>query len=496
MSTPTNKSTNKSGNRSLTNTSSLNLSGNIGSANSQLLNNKLSGPNSINAGSSRGSAADGGSNIYGQFSNRRSEPPAANSTGSGQSQQVQNTLLGPNSATSTQPSTGNSGSRGNGNKNASANKQNEESFLSNLFGPSSDEANAPSGNSANKNTKKNNNKSTNAGSTASKDEEPGFLENLFGGNENKSESANKANGNGNNSKKSETANEQPKNNSIINSAKSTVSEGIESIKSAASGLANQVSHRLEEVAEDAGADSGNLMMTLLKIVIALLVIIGVFFVARYLLGKYQDSVYSSPYLLEGSKNAKHALVVSQDPANPSYVPMPKSDGQDGIQFTYDFWIMIESFEYKTGEWKHVFHKGNASSYPNRAPGVWIHPNTNALRVYMNTQDNILEYVDIANVPIRKWIHMAIVLDDMNLDVYVNGYLKTRKLLTSVPKLNNGDFWCNMFGGFEGYLSHIRYYARAIGPNEIAENVKSGPGNSACIDTGQVPPYLDDDWWLS
>jgi hypothetical protein len=271
---------------------------------------------------------------------------------------------------------------------------------------------------------------------------------------------------------------------------------MESIKSAASGLANQVSHKLEEVAEEVGGDSGNLMMTLLKIVIALLVIIAVFFVARYLLGKYQDSVYSSPYLLEGSKNAKHALVVSQDPANPSYVPMPKSDGQDGIQFTYDFWIMIESFEYKTGEWKHVFHKGNASSYPNRAPGVWIHPNTNALRVYMNTQDNILEYVDIANVPIRKWIHMSIVLDDMNLDVYVNGYLKTRKLLTSVPKLNNGDFWCNMFGGFEGYLSRIRYYARAISPTEIAENVRSGPGNSACIDTGQVPPYLDDDWWIS
>jgi hypothetical protein len=394
--------------------------------------------------------------------------------------QVQNTLLGPNSATSTPSGSGN----GNGSINKNTNKQNEESFLSNLFGPTADES-VPSGNSANKNSKKNNTKSTNAGSSVPKEEEPGFLENLFSGNEHKSAPTN-------NSKKSETGN----NTSIVNSTKTAVSNGLESIKSAASGLANQVSHKLEEVTEEAGGDSGNLMMTLLKIVIALLVIIAVFFVARYLLGKYQDSVYSSPYLLEGSKNAKHALVVSQDPANPSYVPMPKSDGQDGIQFTYDFWIMIESFEYKTGEWKHVFHKGNASSYPNRAPGVWIHPNTNALRVYMNTQDNILEYVDIANVPIRKWIHMSIVLDDMNLDVYVNGYLKSRKLLTSVPKLNNGDFWCNMFGGFEGYLSNIRYYARAISSTEIAENVRSGPGNSACIDTGQVPPYLDDDWWLS
>ena len=96
-------------------------------------------------------------------------------------------------------------------------------------------------------------------------------------------------GNSNNSKKSETGNS-----SIINSAKSTVSEGLESIKTAASGLANQVSHKLEEVVDEAGGDNGNLMMTMLKIVIALLVIIAVFFVARYLLGKYHDSVYSSP----------------------------------------------------------------------------------------------------------------------------------------------------------------------------------------------------------
>ena len=59
-------------------------------------------------------------------------------------------------------------------------------------------------------------------------------------------------------------------------------------------------------------------------------------------------------------------------------------------------------EYKVGEWKHVFHKGNKTSFPNRAP-VWIHPNNNALRIYMNTYDNPLEYVDIDNIP-RKWFH--------------------------------------------------------------------------------------------
>ena len=50
----------------------------------------------------------------------------------------------------------------------------------------------------------------------------------------------------------------------------------------------------------------------------------------------------------------------------------------------------------------ICHKGNDSSYPNRAPGVWIHPTKNSLRIYMNTFDNILDYIDVDDVPVKKW----------------------------------------------------------------------------------------------
>lgn len=282
-------------------------------------------------------------------------------------------------------------------------------------------------------------------------------------------------------------------NTITNPAETLVSTTESVIQSASDKLLevkDAVSDRLGELST--GSD---LWMNLLKIGITILILIALFYVAKYLFTRYQDSVYAAPMLLDGMKNGKHALVISQDPANPSYVPMPNSDNQSSLELTYDFWMLIDSYEYKKGEWKHVFHKGNSSSYPNRAPGIWLHPDTNAMRVYMNTQDNILEYVDVDNLPLRKWIHVSLVLHDMDLDVFINGYLKKRQKLTSVPKLNNGDFWVNMFGGFDGYLARIRYYARAIGVDEIAANVRAGPGNSSCIDTGQVPPYLDDDWWL-
>ena len=64
-------------------------------------------------------------------------------------------------------------------------------------------------------------------------------------------------------------------------------------------------------------------------------------------------------------------------------------------------MYIDNWDYKTGVWKHVFHKGNDDSWPDRAPGVWIHPDKNALRVYMNTYKKINEYLDIPNIPIKN-----------------------------------------------------------------------------------------------
>ena len=240
----------------------------------------------------------------------------------------------------------------------------------------------------------------------------------------------------------------------------------------------------------------SIISIIIKVVITVIILVGIYYLGKYLINRYQDAAVNSPYLLEGSKNGKHALVISQDPTSVNYIPIKKSEGRDGIQFTYGFWFLIDNFEYKKGEWKHMFHKGNSSSYPNRAPGVWVHPDRNSIRVYMNTLDNILEYADIDNIPVRKWVYMNVVVNNKNLDVYVNGYLKTRKELTSLPKQNDDDFWMSMFGGFEGYLSNVRYYAYAVDFNEMNTMIKDGPSANNCIDTGEVPPYLDDNWWFN
>tara|TARA_B100001093_G_C26811475_1_gene1007766 strand:+ start:459 stop:1385 length:927 start_codon:yes stop_codon:yes gene_type:complete len=234
-----------------------------------------------------------------------------------------------------------------------------------------------------------------------------------------------------------------------------------------------------------------IVAVLVLIVVGVLVYFATNFLRKYLLGKSDQ-----PWILQDSKNSKNSLVVTQDPRNENSITLYRSDdAASGAEFTYSFWFAIENMEYKYGELKHMFHKGNKSGNPNRAPGVFLHPTSNTILVYMNTVNNIMEHVEIKNIPLRRWVHMAIILKGQYLDVYVNGFLRKRHELSSVPKQNFGDLWLNLNGGFDGYMCKMRYYRRAIEYNEVENVVRGGPSEAVCGDTGEKPPYLDDNWWF-
>ena len=238
-----------------------------------------------------------------------------------------------------------------------------------------------------------------------------------------------------------------------------------------------------------------ILIQVVKFVIIVVVLVVVMYYLRKLIFYILSLKHDKPWIVKGSKNAKNSIVVSQDPKNENSVTLYRSDGEDGgMQFTYSFWFVIENMQYKFGEWKHIFHKGNKTSYPNRAPGVFIHEKQNSIRVYMNTYENILEHVDIHNIPIQRWVHMAVVLDGKFMDIYVNGFLKKRHKLSGLAKQNFGDVWINLYGGYEGFLSKLRYYRKALDYSEIESVVKEGPSTESCSNTGEKPPYLDNEWW--
>ncbi len=285
-----------------------------------------------------------------------------------------------------------------------------------------------------------------------------------------------------------------KQNSNLNKLTSTLNE-IENTKvEATKDMFNSGANKVTEYYETA---TGNeTFMLIFKVILGTIFLIILINIVKYFYIKWNTNRVGSPVLIDGSKNGKQAMVISQDPNHTNYIPINRSVNKDGIEFSYSTWFVISDLSYKNGEWKHMFHKGNSSSYPNRAPGVWIHPTNNSIRIYMNTMKEMLEYVDIDNIPLRKWVHMVIIVKNRSLNVYINGFLKIRKELTSLPRQNYGNVWINLFGGFDGYLSELQYFDHAVEPEAINDMVIKGPSKGSCIDTKEKPPYLDDSWWLN
>jgi len=216
----------------------------------------------------------------------------------------------------------------------------------------------------------------------------------------------------------------------------------------------------------------------------------------------------SPYLINGMVDGKTMQVIPQDPAINNSITLIRSNNEnDGIEFTYSVWILIDDLVYQQGQFRHIFHKGNDNinyttqpigmNQPNNAPGLYIAPNTNALVVVMNTFDNIQEKVTIDDIPINKWVCVQIRVSNNQLDTYINGKLAKRLIMKGVPRQNYGDLYVAMNGGFSGYISDLRYFNSALGTAQIQGIVDKGPNLSMTGKnvTENKPKYLSLRWFF-
>jgi len=83
-------------------------------------------------------------------------------------------------------------------------------------------------------------------------------------------------------------------------------------------------------------------------------------------------------------------------------------------------------------------------------------------------------IDIKNVPLKKWFHVAIRLENSVLDVYINGTIDQRSVLTNVPKQNYNDINICQNSGFAGSVSDLRYFNSALNVFQLSTIVSRGP----------------------
>jgi len=227
------------------------------------------------------------------------------------------------------------------------------------------------------------------------------------------------------------------------------------------------------------------------------------------------------HLFDGMVDARQTLVFDQDPAAEKPATIYRST--DGLTFTWSSWIYIDDLTYLSGQYRHVFSKGNSDIdqtgsiagnlglssgsglvSPNNAPGLYISPNKNDLVVLMNTYNNVLQEITIEDVPLNKWINVIIRCKNTSnngaiLDIYINGTITKSLELNDVPRQNYGDVFVGLNGGFSGYVSNLWYWAHDLSIAEIQHIIAKGPNTKmANTDLGpsnKMSDYLSLRWFF-
>ena len=212
------------------------------------------------------------------------------------------------------------------------------------------------------------------------------------------------------------------------------------------------------------------------------------------------------------------MQIKQDPKDSGAVTLLRSNNENmGIEFTWSVWLYITDLSGSTQTtgsptYKHIFNKGDNTyntdglASINNAPGVYLlNSNVPTLHIVMNNvaSNKTNESIDVDNLPLKKWFHVAIRLQNKNMDVYINGIITSRATFTNVPKQNYQDVYICQNGGFSGSLSNLRYYDSALNVFDINNIVLTGPNTkpsslsdelSSASTSGYT--YLSSSWYTT
>jgi hypothetical protein len=173
-----------------------------------------------------------------------------------------------------------------------------------------------------------------------------------------------------------------------------------------------------------------------------------------------------------------------DIKNASTTATPLSFNQpEGLTYSYTAWVLVKDFAKGYGQRRTIFSKDDA-------PGLYIDSTSNSLVVAIQTF-GATETILIPSVPAMKWLHIGIVVDQQAVDIFINGTLRQHHTLGQLPKQTLGA--TTMGGGWDGVVSEIKYYPRALKHTEI-KKLSQEKTPDPLQKTPAAPQYFDISWY--
>ena len=301
----------------------------------------------------------------------------------------------------------------------------------------------------------------------------------------------------------------------FNSATTAVSNGIENVKTGVQNTLGEFSEKGVTNASSEFLESNSVFAKFAFIILVLIIFLFLFKMGISLIS-YFTQASSSPYIIKGLFDGTSGPVsFTQDPnsSKSNYVPILRSvNQQNGIEWTWSLWLNLkynktDTINAANPELKldTIFVKGpgDAGSFTSinsgrvklsgictvNGPGLYVIKNpldgtvalsfamddiVNNTPVLLNKTSSV---IDIPNVQLNKWVHVAFRLQNTIIDAYVNGIITQRLQLKNVPKQNYYDVIVGPNGQFQGQLSNLQYFNRALNVFEINNIVMFGPSLS-------------------
>ena len=240
-----------------------------------------------------------------------------------------------------------------------------------------------------------------------------------------------------------------------------------------------------------------------------------------------------PVLLDGMVAANKITKISVNPNVKDSVPVYRSINEDqGLEFTWNIWFYVDSINENNPSYSRIFSKGSENqslklntptscsddtckNVFNSSPGLFItqkkqqdsiFPNSVSptliqnhinLMLILNTfqpsesSKQYAESITIENIPVQKWVCVTIRVQQTTVDIYINGVMTQRKKLNNLPIQNYYDVLVgdNNYG-FNGSISSLRYFNKAIGYDEVQSLFGKGPNLTSLEKSGILPNGMD------
>jgi len=184
-------------------------------------------------------------------------------------------------------------------------------------------------------------------------------------------------------------------------------------------------------------------------IILVSIIIIAFFVILFI---YYKRLYKNAYVII---NQPHNSINGKNLNN----NMVTTVCNKGISWTYNFWLYIDDWNYKFRKKKYILQSDNVS--------IWLDEKLPNLHIDINVFNKPNQSIIYKDIPVQKWLNYALILDNRNLDLFINGYLYRSIFLQNVPEqkiTTNIDLFSN--GGISGYISQFKYFSYNIDRSRV------------------------------